>query len=171
MGKRRQVLRSIQPDAVIMFTGSFRSAWVRGLGGIRIGTRTEGRGWLLDPCHLAGHQPPSTHLELYADLVEVAVDVRPGPPQPLISVVPKSSRSGVVLVPGASRKNKRWPEKSRFVELGQKLQAVGHAITLLGSPEEHQRFRGMSNQILHAQVVCEPKLPGGILGHSARRPW
>lgn len=157
-GQRRQVLRSIQPDAVIMFTGSFRSAWVaRGLGRIRIGTRTEGRGWLLTHAISRGTSRPRPTSELYADLVEVAVDVRPGPLQPLISAVPKSSRSGVVLVPGAIRKNKRWPE-SRFVELGQKLQAVGHTITLLGSPEEHHRLRGMSNQILHAQVVCEPKL-------------
>ena len=66
--------------------------------GIRIGTRTEGRGWLLTHAISRGTSRPRPTSELYADLVEVAVDVRPGPPQPLISVVPKSSRSGVVLV-------------------------------------------------------------------------
>ena len=83
-GQRRQVLRSIQPDAVIMFTGSFRSAWVaRGLGRIRIGTRTEGRGWLLTHAISRGTSRPRPTSELYADLVEVAVDVRPGPRGPM----------------------------------------------------------------------------------------
>ena len=156
--QRRQLLQSIHPDAVIMFTGSFRSAWVaRGLGRIRLGTRTEGRGWLLTDTISRGTSRPRATSELYADLVEVAVGKRPRPPQSLISEDPKTTRSGIVLVPGASRENKRWPE-SRFVQLGQKLQGIGHAITLLGSPEEHHRLRDMSNQILHAQVVCEPRL-------------
>ena len=160
--KRRQLLRGIQPDAVIMFTGSFRSAWVaRGLGHVRIGTRTEGRGWLLTHAISRGTSRPRPTSELYADLVEVAVGVRPGPPQPLISEVSQSGRSGVVLVPGASREDKRWPE-SRFVELGQKLQAMGHAITLLGSPEEHHRLRAMSDHILDAQIVCEPRLHAAL---------
>ena len=161
-GHRRQVLRSIHPDAVIMFTGSFRSAWIaRGLGRIQLGTQTDGRGWLLTHAISRGTSRPRPTSEHYADLVEFAVGERPGPPQPLISEVPKSNRSGVVLVPGASRDNKRWPE-SRFVELGQKLQAIGHPITLLGSPEEHDRLDAMSSHILHAQVVCEPRLHAAL---------
>ena len=168
-GQRRQALRSIHPDAVIMFTGSFRSAWVaRGLGRIRLGTRSERRGWLLTHAISRGTSRPRPTSELYADLAEVAVGARPGPPQPLIPELPKSTRSGVVLVPGASRQNKRWPE-SRFVELGQKLQAIGHAITLLGSPEEHHRLRAMSNHILHAQIVCETRIhaPLSAIQHAA----
>ena len=156
--ERRRLLQDINPDAVILLSGSFRSAWIaRGLGHIRIGTRTEGRGWLLTHAIPRGTSRPRATSELYADLVEVAVGKRPRPPQSLISEDPKTTRSGIVLVPGASRENKRWPE-SRFVQLGQKLQAIGHAITLLGAPEEHHRLRDMSNQILHAQVVCEPRL-------------
>ncbi|RPG08365.1 MAG: glycosyltransferase family 9 protein [Phycisphaera sp. TMED24] len=156
--QRRQLLRSINPEAVIMFTGSFRSAWIaRGLGHIRIGTRSEGRGWLLTHAIPRGTSRPRPTSELYADLVEVAVGERPGRPQTLISEPPKLTRSGIVLVPGASRSNKRWPE-SRFISLGQKLQATGHGITLLGAPDEQNRLLEMSKHIPQSQVICEAGL-------------
>jgi|GEM_PF-1795554 len=156
--ERRQLLQRINPDALMLFTGSFRSAWiVRGLGHIRIGMRSEGRGWLLTHAIPRGTSRPRPTSELYGDLVEVAVGRRPKRPESLVPKEPKLARSGIVLVPGASRDNKRWPE-SRFVALGQKLQASGHAIMLLGAPDEKARLCAMSEHILRSRVICENSL-------------
>ncbi len=156
--KRRQVLRSIDPDAVILFTGSFRSAWIaRGQGHIRIGSRSEGRGWLLTHAVPRGTSRPRPTSEHYADLIEVAVGLRPPPPQVVTPPKPKINRSGIVLVPGASRSKKRWPE-SRFVALGKKLQATGHAIVLLGAPNEKECLQRISEHIPQSEVICETSL-------------
>lgn len=161
--ERRRLLQDINPDAVILLSGSFRSAWIaRGLGQIRIGTRTEGRRWLLTHAIPRGTSRPRPTCELYADLVEVAVGRRPKRPKRLVPEDPKPARSGVVLVPGASRDNKRWPE-SRFVDLGQKLQASGHAIMLLGAPEENARLCAMSEHIPRSRVICENSLHPALL--------
>ena len=156
--QRRQVLRSINPDAVILFAGSFRSAWIaRGLGNLRIGTRSEGRGWLLTHPVPRGTSRPRPTSEHYADLIEVAVGVRPPPPQEVIPPARTIQRSDIVLVPGASRSKKRWPE-SRFVELGKKLQEIGHAIVLLGAPTEKTLLHAISEHIPQSRVICESNL-------------
>ena len=157
--ERRKTLRTIDPEAVVLFPGSFRSAWIcRGIGKVRIGVRQDSRSWWLTHAFPRGTSRPRATHEHYADLVEHAVGIRPGPPHSLRAKGRGIDRSGIVLVPGASRPFKRWPE-SRFVVLAKALQTYQEPITLIGAPAEQTMLNAIARKIPDSKVICNERLP------------
>ncbi len=140
---------AIGADAVLLLRGSFRSALVARLSGvrIRIGVDRDGRRPLLThpvpgP---AGDGHPRPTMDLYATLVErLGVSVPPGPPRLHPSAEARAAAAAMVadlprpivgMVPGGSKLPKRWPP-DRFAEVvARSGDRIGTAV-LFGSPDE-----------------------------------
>ncbi len=142
-------IRSVEPDAVLLLRGSFRSALVARLSGTRtrIGVDRDGRRLLLTHRIPRPDQDGRPHptLDLYSALVGIlGVSVPIGPPRihpsgaaaeiaaALLAGLP---RPIVGLVPGGSKLPKRWPPE-RFAAVVERVaDRVGTAV-LFGSPDE-----------------------------------
>jgi heptosyltransferase-2 len=149
-------LRDGQFDAAILLTNSFRSALTVRLSGIRrrIGYARDGRGWMLtdrlEPpregrelkpvpavdYYLAiarhlGAAAPDTTLELFTDERDDTQTM-----EQLVNAGWDGRRPLVVLSPGASKIEKRWPA-DRFGAVADRLaEQSGAFVTVTGSPAE-----------------------------------
>ena len=161
----RDQLREIQSDAILLFTNSFRSAWVARRAGVaeRWGYRTSGRGWLLT----RGVRRPRGRIHMtqyYLELVRrLGIDAPDTPPR--VTVPPALRARGEALLadagvaahapvvgfaPGAAYgRAKRWPP-DRVAAVAARLDARGIVPVLVGASDD----RGTGREI-------ESSLPAG----------
>ncbi len=145
-----RAIHRFTPEAGVLLPNSFRSALTLRLSGcpIRIGFGRDGRSWMLT--HVVtppARSVPTPTLDYYALLGQAAIDVdaidrtmqlhttddeREHAHQLLRGVTGKF----VLLNPGASKAEKRWPAK-RFATVGDAL-VTAHDMTIVvnGSPAE-----------------------------------
>lgn len=150
--RMRKLLRAKKFDLVLDLQGLFKSAviaWLTGCGR-RFGYNDmrEGSGLISHPVH--GANDKGHIVQQYLDVIrflgsKVIEPVFPMPEllaekQNMKHVLEKKfpstgSENIVVLVPGAGWITKEWPE-TYFIELAQKLLAIGKRIVLAGGPAE-----------------------------------
>ena len=173
-----------RPDAVVLLPGSFRSAmtawWTR--APIRIGTRRDGRALLLthalpdsDRRHAAstvehymriarsafGEQATDATLELVItdDDTQAATKLGIDASSPLL-----------LLVPGANRRDKRWPAE-RFAAVGDALhEQVGLLPIVAGAPAEAELTRSIT-EAMKAPAIDGPARGLGLHGLKAVATW
>ena len=166
----RDQLREIQSDAILLFTNSFRSAWVARRAGVaeRWGYRTSGRGWLLT----RGVRRPRGHIHMtqyYLELVRrLGIDAPDTPPR--VTVPPALRARGEALLadagvaahapvvgfaPGAAYgRAKRWPP-DRVAAVAARLDARGIVPVLVGASDD----RGTGREIESSLPAGDSALP------------
>ena len=165
-------LREVQADAVLLFTNSFRTAWVSRRAGIpqRWGFRAHGRSLLLTRA-LARPRQRVHQAEFYRHLVralDLAGDERPGPSPGSAGVAPAiqitsatrarvdaflgsfdvdRAKPLVGLAPGAAYGHaKRWPP-DRVAQLVTRLDAAGATCVLVGAAGDRDAGREIESSL------------------------
>jgi heptosyltransferase II len=180
-----QALRAERFDAALLLQHAFHAAWIAWRAGIRvrIGYRTQCRGWLLThPVAL----PPKVHLghesSEYLELLfrSGLIDERPAPVSRVqLAVTKKERRWGLEALkalglegpryfvgfsPGASYgPAKRWPV-DRFAALGDRLVgALGADVLVFGSKAERPLAEAVARAMRHTPIV--------LAGTTTLRQW
>jgi heptosyltransferase-2 len=143
IGRRR-------PQAVLLLPNSFRSALTARLSGapIRIGYRRDGRGALLTHALLPERSDrPTPAIEYYARLGTFALGIESIERRMELFISEEESAAAdalladvdgpyVLLVPGASKREKRWPAE-RFAQVADALrESRGLRCVITGMPTE-----------------------------------
>ena len=146
-------LRRRRFDLAVILPNSFDSALVPWLAGIplRLGKRSDGRGWLLTHRYTAGEVPGRHEIRYYLDLL-AHFDIRGHASAPHLVTTPAEDHNAAALLaahgieagsfvlginPGATFGSaKRWyPE--RFAQVARRLaDAWGARVVIFGSPNE-----------------------------------
>lgn len=150
-----KAMRRTGATAAMLLPNSFRTAAAARLSGaaIRIGYIRDGRGWLLSHGLEAPQRTmPIPAVDYYARLACFALDVEtidtklelattPHEEQQAAAMLHDVDRPLVVLNPGATRVEKRWPA-DRFASVADILSASHQlAIAVSGSPKERDLLR------------------------------
>ncbi len=176
-------LREGRFDTAILLTNSFRSALIVRLAGIRrrIGYARDGRGWMLTDRLEPGREgrvfKPVPAVEYYLAVARYLGAARPDPTLELFTAEADDTqvtdrlieagwdgRQPLILVnPGASKPEKRWPAE-RFGQLASRLAAAcGACIAVTGAPTEGE----ILNEVAAAADVPLLSLPA--LGFGLRQ--
>ncbi len=157
LGETRRIaaaMRSWRPEAVLILPNSFRAALIGWLtrAPVRLGYATDVRGLLLtEKLHWTQPGPRST-VGTYSRLGEWALGLPSIDPRMELAVTPQQHaaaaevlrevpRPFVLLSPGASRTDKRWPAE-RFAAVADRLAADhGLAAAVTGAPPEDELAR------------------------------
>jgi heptosyltransferase-2 len=177
--KRReaQQLRDVGADAALLFTNSFRTAWVcrRAAIAVRWGYRAHARAWLLTGA-VARPRPRVHQSEYYRRLVtamlgeanDAGLVAVPGD-QPAVEITPETRRRTLAflsdlgidgttplvgLAPGAAYGHaKRWPP-DRVAALVGRLREAGTACILVGAAADRDAGREIESALPpHASAV------------------
>ncbi len=152
-----RIIASHDPDTVLVLPGSFRSALTAKLSGARtrIGYAQDGRRMLLS--HAINHpprNPPMNQVARYCQLV----DPDTTPPMPVLKVTAQDQQAAMpiqeklgdsyaLLVPGANRLDKRWPE-DRFAAVAKALhESYGLTPVISASPSEREMSAHLAAKI------------------------
>lgn len=143
-------MRAMRPDAIVLMPNSFRAAVAARCSGspIRVGFRRDGRGLLLtDAVEGPSRDHPVPAVEVYRRLAEAAFggDASGCRPELVVTdaqhaeaaaILGETPGEHLVLVPGATRPDKRWPA-TRFAAVADAL-AESHGLqpVVTGAPGE-----------------------------------
>lgn len=161
------MLRKASLDELWLLPGSFRWGMAARLSGVRrrIGYRRDARGWLLsDAVEQLDRRGCVSTVEWYAHLVRrVCDEAAPTPPMHLhVTHADRAAAADVldaadgrrlaVLVPGATRKDKRWPGE-RFGALAAALhESHGLVSVIVGAPSEVDLAAQIKGAASHATI-------------------
>jgi heptosyltransferase-2 len=169
-------IRRRRPQAVLLLPNSFRSAVTARLSGapIRIGYRRDGRGILLTHGLLPERSDrPTPAIEYYARLGAFALGVESIEPRMELAVSDEESAAAeallsdvdgpfALLVPGASKREKRWPPE-RFAQVANALRGSrGLRCVITGTPAERPILGAVTAAVRGAVVDLSRR--GATLG-------
>jgi len=149
-------LRQHRPDAVVLWSGGF--VWALGArmtgAPIRVGLASDGRGWLLT--HAFPVQPADVHqsrvclgiTHLALDALGVSGEDGAAPLYMPGSTGVRRDPRRLVVIPSASRSDKRWPAE-HFRQVIRSLLAEGlvDEILIAGSPAEHELCQALAGMV------------------------
>jgi len=153
-------LQTLQADAIILLPNSIRSAVIAKLAKIknRAGYMRDWRNWLLtDGIKVQKHNTPTPTSSYYLRLANSLFGMHEKNAIPSIAInnstqniLKEFSKPIVLLVPGASKPEKRWSPK-RFAEVANALQELGLTCCAIGSPDEHELIQELIREA-HAPI-------------------
>ena len=171
-------LRAYNPQEVILFRNSTRSALVAKASGARtcIGYRKDGRGRMLTTAITPPPKStPISAVHYYADLVEqgLGVSISDRTPRFTIDTHERERAENILqgitgpivgMVPGGSKLPKRWPP-NRFAHVAQVLhESYGASTILIGSPDEREVLKSVQESAGNPEWMCNVSERGLTLG-------
>lgn len=171
-----RVYRTARADGAILLPGSMRSALAVLLARIprRAGIARDGRRMLLtDVIQWRPATRPAPTIELYRTLAASLFGAETVPMRPSLMITDQEDASAAsvlagaggrplaLLVPGASKPDKRWPPE-RFAQVADALGRDGWSAALAGAPSERAVLRAVSE---HARcALLDLSAPAGAAG-------
>ena len=161
-------LQTLHADAIILLPNSIRSAMIARLARInyRAGYKRDWRTWLLtDGIEVQKHNTPTPTSNYYLHLANELFGMHEKNAIPSIAIsdstqniLKEFSKPIVLLVPGASKPQKRWSPK-RFAEVANAMQKLGATCCAIGSPDEHELIQEL---VLEADAPIHDLSQSGV---------